>query len=440
MPGSSRKALVDAIFAASRRTKELSKFRFTPRKDMQMRNASPEKRKELRKIRREQMKELNHAWLRKLATDKAQLREKMTFFWHDHFACRIEHPFGMQDLNNVMRRHALGNFGDLLTAISKHPAMLEYLNNRQNRKAHPNENFARELMELFTLGRGNYSEQDIKEAARAFTGWNFNKEGQFVFRKKQHDFGRKTFRGKTGNFGGEDIIRMLLEDRRTARYISEKLYRFFVNPQLNESHVEQLTKAFYDSNYDIEAVMRTMFMADWFYDNANIGALIKSPVELLVGLMRQLAMDLPEMVPLFKLQMVLGQVLFRPPNVAGWPGDRAWIDSSTLTLRMMLPRVLILSADPDILEAADLMDMGVRKQLRKIKKLNARIDWRQLERDLAGVDTDKFTEQLAFQLLQTPSVDIHPSITASAFSNSGRRKYLQDLYFRLLSLPEYQLC
>ncbi|MEM7041154.1 MAG: DUF1800 family protein, partial [Bacteroidota bacterium] len=303
----------------------------------------------------------------------------------------------------------------------------------------PNENFARELMELFTLGRGNYTEKDIKEAARAFTGWNFNKEGKFVFRKGQHDFGQKTFRGKTGTFGGEDIIRMILDDRQTARYITGKLYRFLVNPAGHPEREAKLATVFYDSGYEISDLLKAMFTADWFYDAENMGTIIKSPVELLVGMMRQLEMTLPEMEPVFKLQKVLGQVLFQPPNVAGWPGDRAWIDSSTLTLRMMLPRLLILSAEPHILASADLMDMGLPKgQMRKIKKIDARIGWKQLERHLKGVSDPELTEHLAFHLLQTPTVNIDPRVLGQP--NKARLGQIKDLYFKLLSLPEYQLC
>ncbi len=144
-----------------------------------MKDLSQEERKKIRMERRQQLIGLNHLWLRRMATEKSQLREKMTFFWHGHFACQIDHPYAMQNLNNLMRRLALGNFRELLLEVSRHPAMLQYLNNRQNRKRHPNENFARELMELFTLGRGHYTETDVKEAARAFTGWNFDEMGQF---------------------------------------------------------------------------------------------------------------------------------------------------------------------------------------------------------------------------------------------------------------------
>ena len=162
---------------------------------------------------RKDLKKLNLAWLDKMAQTKAQLRERMTFFWHNHFATSVQLGYLMQVQNNTFRKHALGKFGDLLHAIAKDPAMLIYLNNQQNRKNHPNENFAREVMELFCLGEGHYTEKDIKEAARAFTGWQVSGSGRYVFNKKQHDFGEKTFFGKTGNITGEDILDMLISHR-----------------------------------------------------------------------------------------------------------------------------------------------------------------------------------------------------------------------------------
>lgn len=180
---------------------------------------SPELRKKIRDDSRDNLRDLNLKWVDAMVNSQAQLREKMSLFWHGHFACRIQNGFYQQELLQIIRNHALGNFGDMLKAVSKSAAMLQFLNNQQNRKSHPNENFAREVMELFTLGRGNYTEDDVKEAARAFTGWGFNLKGEFVFRKFQHDTGSKTFLGRTGNFDGDDILNILLENKQTANYI-----------------------------------------------------------------------------------------------------------------------------------------------------------------------------------------------------------------------------
>jgi uncharacterized protein (DUF1800 family) len=205
---------------------------------------TPEQKREFRKKQREILLDLNIAWIEKMCTTDAVLREKMTLFWHDHFACSTKNPYFAQDLNNILRRNALGRFDEMLTAVSKSPAMLQYLNNQQNRAASPNENFAREVMELFTLGRGHYTENDIKNAARAFTGWGFNRTGEFVFRNRQHDYGRKEFMGNKGNFGGEDILNILLENKQTAIYLTEKIYRYFINEQIDPELHNSLADSF----------------------------------------------------------------------------------------------------------------------------------------------------------------------------------------------------
>ena len=195
----------------------------------QKQQLSSEKRKKIREQSRDDIKSLNLAWLHQMINSPQQLREKVALFWHGHFASRNLNILYQQQLLDIIRKHALGNFGELLTEVSKSAAMINFLNNNQNKKNHPNENFAREVMELFTLGRGNYSENDIKEAARAFTGWGATIGGQFVFRKQQHDAGIKTVLGKSGNLQGEDVLQILLEQKQTAVFIVRKVYKFFVN-------------------------------------------------------------------------------------------------------------------------------------------------------------------------------------------------------------------
>src|SRR4030095_12734086 len=193
---------------------------------------------------RESIKSLNLAWLNEMIHSAAQLREKMSLFWHGHFASRNLNILYQQQLLDAIRRNALGNFGDMLREVSKSAAMINFLNNNQNKKDHPNENFAREVMELFTMGRGNYTEQDVKEAARAFTGWGANIKGEFVFRKGQHDSGAKTILGKTGNFNGEDVLNIILDKPATAYFISYKVYKYFVNENADMEKVEWLGDRF----------------------------------------------------------------------------------------------------------------------------------------------------------------------------------------------------
>ncbi|RYG35943.1 MAG: DUF1800 domain-containing protein, partial [Chitinophagaceae bacterium] len=291
--------------------------------------SSENNRRRLAQKSRENIKQLNLEWLNQMANSNQQLREKISLFWHGHFAANSGNILHQQLLLDVIRKNALGNFGDLLMAVSKSGSMITYLNNNQNRKNRPNENFARELMELFTLGRGNYTESDVKEAARSFTGWGTNPAGEFVFRKQQHDSGSKSFLGKEGNFNGDDIIRILLEQKQTAIYLTTKIYRFYVNENVDSKRVSQLADVFFNSGYDIAKLLQSIFESDWFYAQENTGNRIKSPVELLVGLRRNLELDIENGQVQLLFQRLLGQLLFYPPNVAGWPGGRSWIDSST---------------------------------------------------------------------------------------------------------------
>ncbi len=259
---------------------------------MQKQQLSADQRKEMRIQSRDDIKNLNIRFLEEMINSEAQLREKMSLFWHGHFACRVINSYFQQELLQIIRENALGNFKELLMAVSKSPSMIQFLNNQQNRKQHPNENFAREVMELFTMGRGNYTEHDVKESARAFTGWAFDLKGEFIFRRFQHDDGSKTVLGKTGNFDGEDIINLLLEQKQTAKFITKKIYKYFVNDNVDDAKVQLLADGFYKSGYDIKKLMESIFTADWFYDEKNIGTKIKSPVELIAGIRRLLPMEM----------------------------------------------------------------------------------------------------------------------------------------------------
>lgn len=255
---------------------------------------------------------INKAWHSQMINTPYQLREKMALFWHGHFATRIQQSLFNKDIIEVFRKNALGNFKDMVFEVSKSPAMLNFLNNQQNKKARPNENFARELMELFKLGRGNYTEKDIRESARAFTGWSYNSLGEFVNNEKQHDSEEKEFLGKTGNFDGTDIINMILEKPECAHFITEKIYKFFVNETPDEKIVRSLSQKFYKSNYDIMALADEIFLSDWFYSEKNIGAKIKSPVELIVGIRRIMPMDLQNKDTIYNFEKILGQELLQP--------------------------------------------------------------------------------------------------------------------------------
>ncbi len=433
----SRQAAIDQVFKSARKWTPLKMFDRPLQEKVKMKDLSRKERQELRKQRREEIQQLGVAWLEKMARDSAQLQEKMTFFWHDHFAARVERPAALQDFNNLMRRHALGNFRTLLLGVAQHPVMLDYLDGRKNKKAHPNENFARELMELFTLGVGNYSELDIKEAARAFTGWNFDQQGNFVVRKNHHDNGTKTFRGSTGNFNGEDVIDLILSDKQTARYICQKLYCYFVHPEPHLTRIEQLATVFYDGNYQIEPVMRALLESEWFWEKNNRGVRIKSPVDLLAGMQRNVGMEYPEPKGTFQILRLLGQVPFDPPNVAGWPSGKSWIDAGTLTARMTLPVLALFQRGQAFQANPDLM-MGEQSPP-KMKKFRAEMDWNKWGQQIKGKDTLAMVEELRQHLLPFAEGNFEQKLPRSPMLGSDRATQLQQLTLSFLQLPEYQL-
>lgn len=406
----------------------------TPSVDSELQRISKldaEQKKKVNKENTAQNYELNLSFLNAMAQSEDQLREKMAFFWHGHFATRVTRSVLNQQMLNILRENALGSFKDLLFAISKAPAMLQFLNNRQNKKGHPNENFAREVMELFTMGRGNYTEDDIREAARAYTGWNFDEDANFVFRKNQHDEGIKTFLGHTGNFTGDDILNIILEQKATPRFITTKIYKFFVNDQPDEEIINHLSSVFYESGYDIKKLMETIFTSSWFYEDKNIGAKIKSPIELMAGMMRILPIQNGNPQNLINYQRLLGQMLLFPPNVAGWPMGKAWIDSSTLLLRMQLPQIWSgLQPLDRRLRSDDDLDGGIRSNpffTKSTKRAKIVIDWDVVERNLSS-------QNIADALLQKP-LTIAPD-QMNLFSDSTVRSWI----INIMSTPEYQLC
>ncbi len=398
---------------------------------------------------KDDLKDLNITWLNMMINSKAQLREKLTFFWHGHFACRSRNALFSQELFNIIHENALGNFGDMLRAVSKSPAMLQFLNNQQNRKGHPNENFAREVMELFTLGRGNYTENDIKESARAFTGWEFDKDGAFVFRARLHDDEEKTFFGQKGNFNGDDILNILLKNPQTANYICKKMYKFFVNENVDDDKVKYLSARFFKNNYDIQKLLEDIFTSDWFYDQKNIGVKIKSPVELIVGIRRFLPLSMDNDDTQLVFQKVLGQILFYPPNVAGWPGGRNWIDSSTLMVRLQIPQALASNDAIDIRPKTDddnAMGMMEEKRIRvgknaafKKSGMSAAINWVAVNKIFENTARPALAQTIANALLQTKG-KVGDELLAKYVNNENRESFIKSAIINLMSTPEYQLC
>ncbi len=391
-------------------------------------------RRKIQKISRKKQVELNVSWINRLASTPELLREKMTLFWANHFVCEDNSIVYIQQFNNTLRQHALGNFGDFVKAISKEAAMTKYLNTKQNRKQKPNENFARELMELFTLGEGHYTEQDIKESARAFTGYSHNLRGEFVFKKRQHDYTDKTFFEEIGNFNGNDIIDIILKKRQCAKFICTKVYRYFVNDVVDEAHIDMMTDVFY-KDYSIENLMRFVLTSNWFYDDKNIGSKIKSPVEFLVGLKHTVPVTFKNRKQVLQIQRLLGQTLLDPPNVAGWKGGRNWIDSNTIMLRLKLPSLLLNNAYISNIKNGnrDAMIETKKQQFKKKygKRFNTETNWGYFK---------KHYKNIALQDMEAHILACSLSEDAKTYLQSLQKVSKQEYCIQLMSLPEYQMC
>ncbi len=306
-----------------------------------------EKLKELERANNDAMDELRAWWIRRMIQTKRPLQEKLTLFWHGHFTSStsdVKSARHMLMQNEFLRKNCLGNFRDLLLGISRDPAMLRYLDNNTNRKQHPNENYARELMELFTMGIGNYTEDDVKAAARAFTGWSFECD-DFVFNDRQHDNGVKTFLQSVGDLDGTDVIDAILQQSCTARFMATKLLRFFVSDHPEPDAVEEYAALLRGCKYDFKPFLQTLFSSEYFYSTKAFRAQIKSPAQLVVGACRLLGVTVNEKALAIALRG-LGQDLLEPPNVKGWDGGETWINTTTLLERYNLSAYLLSGEIP----------------------------------------------------------------------------------------------
>ena len=290
------------------------------------------------------VQQLSAWWAYRMLSTPKQLLEKTTLFWHGHFAISAEKVTDgnlMLMQNELLRSFAFGDFSKLLLEISRDPAMLVYLDSATNRKSHPNENYAREIMELFCLGEGNYTETDIRELARCFTGWEIRRE-EFRFNRYQHDSGTKTIFHKSGDFGGEEGVQIVIEQKSAPEFIAAKLVRFFVmdEPQPTAELIEPLAKELRESGMRIQPVLWRILTSNLFYSPYSVGRKVRSPVELAIGLLRCLE-GTTNTFDLAEAMLTLGQGLLYPPSVKGWDGGRTWINSSTLLGRSNLVRTLI---------------------------------------------------------------------------------------------------
>ena len=283
----------------------------------------------------EKLRDLQRWSLLRMIYTQRPLQEKMVLFWHGLLTSAFKKvgkgPY-MLNQDQLFRRQALGEYDVLLKAISRDSAMLIWLDSRVNNKKAPNENFARELMELFSMGIGPYTEADVRESARAFTGWGLKKK-DFIFRENQHDYGTKTFLGRTGGYSGDDIVDIIMEHPATAQFVCRKLFTFFVHDDPEAATLTSLARTFNDTRYSVKAVMRQILTSPDFYSSKAYRAKIKSPAEFVAGTVRVLGIE-TDGRPLNALTDRMGQILFSPFDVSGWPGGAAWINSSTLLQRL----------------------------------------------------------------------------------------------------------
>jgi uncharacterized protein (DUF1800 family) len=447
---------------------------------------------------------LGYWWANRMVATQRPLEEKMTLFWHGHFATgdeKVQDYRKMLKQNELLRAKATGNFRDLLIEVSKDPAMLASLDAGVNVKGAPNENFAREIMELFTMGVGNYSEKDIQEAARAFTGWNY-KGLDFVISPDKHDDGVKTLLGKSGNFDGVQVIDIILAKPVTSEYIASKLYRYFVREDVTPEMRAKLGKLLRDKKYEIAPFLETLFSSRDFYSDASVGTRIKPPVELAVSTYRKMGLTEVPGIPDFNvLTEAMGQKLLNPPNVAGWASGTSWVTPGLLLVRgnfvydTVFPPIDFVAPDrvPDerygILPVAEKLAMGKdvttatkpdykevtsmsmqndrdedfntrlasyhawRKAIEKVKPISrmpARIDLSRMVRDAGCVTAQQAVDHLLTRFLSVPvDADTRTRIGALLESDLGTAELkLADTYMEdalrnalhvILSLPAYQL-
>jgi uncharacterized protein (DUF1800 family) len=428
--------------------RDLRTIRMEARAAKQRGDAS--KMREARRMEGDELLDLRRWWLDRIATTPAPLLEKMTLFWHGHFATsaeKVKDGYWMWLQNDTLRRHALGNFVTLTKAISRDPAMMIYLDLPQSRREHPNENWARELMELFTVGIGNYTEQDVRESARAFTGYRLDLAIQrFRFAPNQHDAGTKNFLGRAGNFNGDDIIDILTKQPACAEFISRKICRYFIEDEPSTQLVNLVVERIRAHNFEIKPLLWEIFCSEEFYSERVMRSQIKSPVQFIVQTCKVLGGELPAPHLAQNAMRQMGQILFAPPNVKGWDGGKSWISTSTLLFRNNFANYLI-NGDAILPEAIKRQgaDLGFRAGaggtlMEEVHRVP--IDVSKMVRPEVRDNPENLITELSLRVLQTEP----PAKDAAAFSKflEARNGNTDDATIRglihlMMSTPVYQL-
>jgi uncharacterized protein (DUF1800 family) len=380
----------------------------------------------------------------------APLLEKMTLFWHGHFATsiqKVQDAYWMWLQNDTLRRNAFGNFGTLIKKVSRDPAMMIYLDLQQSRKEHPNENWARELMELFTVEIGNYTEQDIRESARAFTGYRIDMTTQqFRFATFQQDRGPKTFMAKTGSLNGDDIIDILISKPECAQFIGRKLWRFFVEDDPSAEMVDAIAQRVRAHNFEMRPVLREIFSSSEFYSERVTGGQIKSPVQYIVQTSKLLDAPPPAPIAAQNAMRQMGQILFAPPNVKGWDGGKEWISTSTLLFRYNFANYLINGdaiLPPNLQQRRQGADVGFGRAAQLAEQVRREpIDVGKLVPAGARSKPREVVDLLAKRFLQTrpaeKEIDTFAKFVESRGPNTSDAT-LRELVHLMMSTPQFQL-
>jgi uncharacterized protein (DUF1800 family) len=404
------------------------------------------KQREIQQDNRQHMLALRGWWLERMAKGPRPFQEKMVLFWHGHFATSVEkvrEAYLMWKQNDLFRRMATGNWLDLLVEVAKDPAMLVWLDQAQSRKEHPNENFAREVMELFALGEGHYTEKDISEAARALTGWGYERLSQkFVERPFQHDRNQKVIFGKTGNFNGEDFLAMVVEQPQAARFITAKLWNFFVGEMPSEELSAALAAEFRKSGNNFKPVLRSILLSEEFYSPTVIRNQVKSPVQWLVGSVRALERELPPPMVCFSLTRNLGQDLFAPPNVKGWDGGLSWITTNNLLARYNQAATLVqgdMSAAAGNVTNNPNANMMIERRLRNMPAGRIEVSKLFTEKELS--DQEALVAALEKRLLQDQLKPKQETVLRDYLASRNKLDEItvMNAVRLVMSTPEFQL-
>ena len=400
---------------------------------------------DLQKQYRQEGLDLVNWWLGRMRYSTNPYREKMTLFWHGHFATsvlKVRESYLMWQQNETLRQHAFGNFGLMVKAISRDPAMLIWLDTRESRKDHPNENFARELMELFTLGIGNYTEQDVQQGARAFTGYKIDpRDETFRYAPFQHDDGVKQFLGKSGAFSGDDAIDIILQQPACAKFIAKKIWEFYAYQDPRPALAEALAWNFRLSSYEIRPLMNTILRSAEFYSPDAVRTQIKSPVQWVVQTSKVLETPLARPRVTINALRQLGQVPFAPPNVKGWDGGRAWITTSTLLYRYNMANFAVGNGPLRIEQVRRVANTDKSPNRPSFDAMNYQgPDLTKIVPAQVRSDPKRLVAYLCFRLFQDPLTPRDTETFMKYVTDHGTDDAtLRELLHLMMSTPQYQL-